>query len=58
MLQKGSDDSGGEVDPCLFVSKSSKGTVFTLFYVGDNYVIGDTAAINEAIQAKWLCLED
>ena len=41
---------GGVIDPCLFVCKSSKGTVIIAFYVDDNLMIGDTAAIVEVIQ--------
>ena len=41
---------GGEVHPCLFVHKSSKETMLNALYIDVNLLIGDTAAIHEAIQ--------
>ena len=38
--------TGGDVDPCLFVCKNSKRT---MFIVDDNLMIRDTTAIFEAI---------
>ena len=39
----------GEVEPCIFVHRNNKGTVIIALYVENNMMIGDTAAINEAM---------
>ena len=42
--------TGGDVNPCLFVKKSSKGIVFITLYVDDNLLVGHPDAIEDAIQ--------
>ena len=42
--------TGSEVDPFLFVVKSSNGITLIALYVDNNLMIGDKAAIDEAIQ--------
>ena len=42
---------GGNVDPCLYVKKSAKGVVYIALYVNNNLMIGDMAAIDDAISA-------
>lgn len=42
--------TGGDVDPCLFVKKSSKGIVYIALYVDDNLLVGHPEAIDDAIQ--------
>ena len=42
--------TGGDVDPCLFVKKSSLGIVFIALYVDDNLLIGHPKAIEDAIE--------
>ena len=39
------------MDPCLYVKKRTKGTVYIALYVGDNLMTGDIAAINDAFKA-------
>ena len=41
---------GGDVDPCLYMKRGKKGTVFLCLYVDDNLLIGDQAAIDDAIK--------
>ena len=41
---------GGTVDPCLFYRKNKKGLVFIGLFVDDNLLIGDPAAIDDAIE--------
>ena len=42
--------TGGDVDPYLFIKKSSKGIVFIARYVDDNLLVGHPDAIEDAIQ--------
>jgi hypothetical protein len=42
--------NGGEVDPCLFWRKSSKGMCYIALYVDDNLLVGDLPAIDETIE--------
>lgn len=42
--------TGGDMDPCLFWRKSSKGTCYIALYVDDNLLVGDLAAIDEVIE--------
>ena len=42
--------TGGDVDPCLFVKRSSKGICFIAIYVDDNLLVGHPAAIEETIE--------
>ena len=42
--------TGGDVDPCLFVRRSSKGICFIAIYVDDNLLVGHPAAIEETIE--------
>ena len=39
------------IDPCLYVKKSMKGVVYAALYVDDNLMVGDIAAIDNAIEA-------
>ena len=42
---------GGEVDPCLYVCKSTEfGRVYIALYVDDNLIVRKEEAINEVIQ--------
>ncbi len=41
---------GGDVDPCLYVSKSEKGLVFIAIYKDDNLLVGNEEAIDEIIK--------
>ena len=50
-ILKNSDFVGGSIDPCLYVKKSVKGIVYVALYVGDNLMIGNMAAIDNAIEA-------
>ena len=40
---------GGDVDPCLFTRRDSKGLVFVGLYVDDNLIIGHKAAVEDTI---------
>jgi hypothetical protein len=40
---------GGQVDPCLMMKKSDKGIVYIAIYVDDCLMVGDKAAIDDAI---------
>ena len=42
---------GGNVCPCLYIKKSAKGVVYVVLYVDDNLMVGDMAAIDDAISA-------
>ena len=42
---------GGSIDPSLYVKKSAKDIVYIALYTDDNLMIGNLAAINEAIKA-------
>ena len=42
---------GGSIDPCLYVKKSAKGIVYVALYVDDYLMIGDIAAMDDAIKA-------
>ena len=41
----------GNVNPCLYVKKSNKGIVYVALYVGDNLMIGDVEANDNAMTA-------
>ena len=42
---------GGDVDPCMYVPKSTKfGRVYTALYVDNNLIVGKEEATNEGIQ--------
>jgi hypothetical protein len=40
---------GGQVDPCLMMKKNDKGIVYIAIYVDDCLMVGDKAAIEDAI---------
>lgn len=42
--------TGGDVDPCLFMKRSSKGLVYIALFVDDNLLVGHPAAIKDAIE--------
>ena len=42
---------GGSINPCLYVKKSTKGIIYVAFYVDNNLMIGDCAAIDDVILA-------
>ena len=42
----------GTIDICLYVKKSAKGVVYVALYVDSNLIVGDIAAINDAIEAS------
>ena len=42
---------GGSIEPCLYIKRSAKGIVYIALYVDDNLMIGNIAAINDAILA-------
>ena len=46
---KSSGFEGGSIDPCLYVKRSAKCIVYIALYVDNNLVIGDRAAIDDAI---------
>ena len=50
-ILKSSSFIGGNIDPCLYVKKSTKGIVYIALYVDDNLMIDDIAAIDDAIVA-------
>ena len=41
----------GSIDPCLYVEKSVKGIVYIALYVDNNLIIGNSAAVDDAISA-------
>ena len=41
--------AGGDVDPCLLVKKTDKGTCFIALYVDDNLLIGTPSLIEDTI---------
>ena len=40
---------GGDVDPCLFTRKDSRGLVYVGLYVDDNLVVGHKDAVEDTI---------
>ena len=50
-ILKSSGFEGGSIDPCLYVKRSAKGIVYVALYVDDNLMIGNKAAIDDAILA-------
>ena len=48
---KSSDFVGGSINTCLYVKKSTKGTVYIALNIDYNLMIGYIAAINDAIEA-------
>ena len=40
---------GGNVNPCLYVKKSEKDIVYVALFEGDNLMVGNLEAIDEAI---------
>ena len=42
---------GGSIGPCLYIKKSMKGIVYVALYVEDNLMVGNIAAIDNAIEA-------
>ena len=57
---KSSGFDGGSIDACLYFKRSVKGTVYKALYVDDNLMIGDKAAIDDAmlaLKSKWLVLK-
>ena len=50
-ILKSSGFDGGSIDPCLYVKRIAKGIVYVALYVDDNLMIGNKAAIDDAILA-------
>ena len=48
---KSSGFDRGSVDPCLYVKRSAKGIVYAALYIDNNLMIGNKAAIDDAILA-------
>ena len=47
---KNSSFVGGSIDPCLYVKKSTKVVVYIALYIDNNLMVGDIAAIDNAIE--------
>ena len=48
------------VDSCLYMNKNTKGRVYVVLYIDNNLMIGNTDAIDEAIEQvkqNWLVLK-
>ena len=50
-ILKSSGFKGGSIDPCLYVKRSMNSSVYVALYVDNNLMIGDKAAIDDAIMA-------
>ena len=51
---------GGNVDPCLYVTRSKNGIVYVVLYLNNNLMTGDIEAIDNTITAlkeNWLVLK-
>ena len=46
---KSSGFEEGSINPCLYVKRNAKGTVYVALYIDDNLMIGDKAVIDDAI---------